>query len=167
MWKIVRDNRLIFVWQSRRDLFIGEFSKWSQIKARVPQGSILRPLLFLVYINDLIVGLTSNAKLFAEDTLLFSMVCDLTSSSQSLNGDLSKILQRTYKWKILCNPDTSKLAQKIVFYSKKKFNHSDTYFNNMPLKRKNTQQHLGLYLDAKLNFSEYINKKKENSFQRY
>ena len=38
-------------------------------------------------------------------------------------------------------------------------NHSDIYFNNMPLKRKNTQKHLGLYLDDKLNFSEYINEK--------
>ena len=96
------------------------------------------------------------------------MACDLTSSSQPINDDLSKISQWAYKWKILFNPDASKLAQKIVFYSKKrKINHSDTYFHNMPLKRKNTQQHLGLYLDAKLNFSKYINKKKENSFQRY
>ena len=38
-------------------------------------------------------------------------------------------------------------------------NHSEIYFNNMPLNRKNTQKHLGLYLDAKLNFSEHINEK--------
>ena len=38
-------------------------------------------------------------------------------------------------------------------------NHSDIYFNNMQLKRNNTQKHVGLYLDVKLNFSEHINEK--------
>ena len=38
-------------------------------------------------------------------------------------------------------------------------NHYDIYFNNIPLKRKNTRKRLGLYLDAKLNFSEHINEK--------
>ena len=62
------------------------------------------------------------------------------------------------KWKILFNPDASKQAQEVVFSRKKNpSNHNDIYFNNMPLNRKNTQKHLGLYLDAKLNFSEHIN----------
>ena len=64
-----------------------------------------------------------------------------------------------YKWKMLSNPDASRQAQKIFLYKKNSSNHSDIYFNNMPLKRKNTLKHLGLYLDAKLNFSEHINEK--------
>ena len=48
-----------------------------------------------------------------------------------------------------------------VIFSRKKnpSNHNDIYFSNMPLNRKTTQKHLGLYLDAKLNFSKHINKK--------
>ena len=48
-----------------------------------------------------------------------------------------------------------------VIFSRKKnpSNHNDIYFSNMPLNRKTTQKHLGLYLDAKLNFSEHIKKK--------
>ena len=38
-------------------------------------------------------------------------------------------------------------------------NHNGIYFSNMPLNRKNIQKHLGLYLDAKLDFSERINEK--------
>ena len=82
----------------------------------------------------------------------------------NFNEDLSKILQWRYKWKILFrkilfNTDPSKQAQEIVLsYKKNPSNHSDIYFYNMPLKRKNTQKHLGLYLDAKLHFSEHIKK---------
>ena len=83
-------------------------SNWSKIKAGVPQGSILGPLLFLVYINDLPEGLATNAKLFADDISLFSVVHDSTLSSVSLNNDLRNISPWAYQWKMIFNPDVSK-----------------------------------------------------------
>ena len=77
----------------QRVLLNGQTSKWSQFKAGVLQGSVLGPLLFLVYINDLPQGITSNVKLFAGDTLIFLVDRDSSSSSLSRNEDLSKILQ--------------------------------------------------------------------------
>ena len=50
----------------------GQFASWADVDAGVPQGSILGPLLFLIYINDLKNDLSSRAKLFADDTSLFS-----------------------------------------------------------------------------------------------
>ena len=60
------------------------------IKAGVPQGSIFRPLLFLVYINDLTENLHSNPKRFEDDTSLFSTVTDEVLSNSYLNEDLKK-----------------------------------------------------------------------------
>ena len=102
--------------------------------------SVLGPLLFLVYINDLPEGLNSNVKLFVEDTSIFSVVRDSRSSSRSLNEDLSKIIQWVYKWEMLLfEDDASKQAQEVVFSRKKNSsNHNDIYFNNMPLNRKIT-----------------------------
>ena len=44
-----------------------QVSSWANVKAGVPQGSMLGPLFFFIYINDLSKGLSSNAKLFADD----------------------------------------------------------------------------------------------------
>ena len=64
----------------QRVLLNGQMSLWKPVLAGVPQGSILGPLLFLIYINDLLDGLKSNAKLFADDTSLFTIVKDKNES---------------------------------------------------------------------------------------
>ena len=61
------------------------------MNAGVPQGLILGPLLFLVFINDLSTGLSSNSRLYADDTSLFSLVHGRNTSVNELNNDLLKI----------------------------------------------------------------------------
>ena len=66
----------------------GKTSSWRPVIAGVPQGSILGPLWFLVYINELANELKSSAKLFADDTSLFTIVKDKNESANTLNNDL-------------------------------------------------------------------------------
>ena len=66
-------------------------SSWADVKASVPQGSILGPLFFLIYINDLSENLKSTVKIFADDTSIFHIVKDPNTSAEILNHDLTRI----------------------------------------------------------------------------
>ena len=66
--------------REQRVVLNGQTSEWRKINSGVPQGSVLRPLLFLIYINDLPEGLTSLCKIFADDTSLFSKVFTINES---------------------------------------------------------------------------------------
>ena len=69
----------------------GQCSNWSSVLTGVPQGSILGPLLFLIYINDLPDDLESSVKLFADNTSLFSTVYDRIMLADQLDKDLKNI----------------------------------------------------------------------------
>ena len=113
---------LIFVlrkiWYLRWAFFRKCCLSCSDVNAGVPQGSILGPLLFLIYINDLADGLSSNAKLFADDTSLFSVVHNANTTPKELNNDFVKISRWTYQWKMNFNPDPSKQADEVIFSKK-------------------------------------------------
>ena len=67
-----------------RVVLSGQIFSWTNVGAGVPEGSILGPLLFLIYINDLSDNLSTNAKQFAGDISMFSAVHNMTASSCDL-----------------------------------------------------------------------------------
>ena len=141
----------------QRVILNGQTSSWRPVLAGAPQGSILGPLPFLVYINDLPNELKSNAKLFADDTSLFTIIKDKQESAYFPNKDQSLISKWDFNWKMLFNPDTNKPAQEVLFSRKKKTqNHPNISLNNIQVERVSHQKHQGIILDEKLNFKEHI-----------
>ena len=143
--------------RKQRVVLNGQTSSWADVNAGVPQGSILGPLLFLIYTNDLADGLSSNAKLFADDTSLFSVVHNANTTAKELNNDLVKISRWAYQWKMSFNPDPSKQAQEVIFSRKtKKEYHPPLAFNNNNVSKTNSQKHLGVVLDNRLSFEDHL-----------
>lgn len=128
---------------------IKHYSKWSEIKYGVPQGSILGPLLFLAYINDLPRSLTNQSvqfTLYADDTTALIKSKNLNY----LNICVSNTIQHINEWflnqGLALNHDKTKVLQ---------FNLRNTD-NSQNISNSNVVKFLGVHLDSKLNWSEHI-----------
>ena len=114
-------------------------------------------MLFLIYINNLTEGLTTNVKLFADDTSLFSVVHDTQTSANDLNKDLKIINNWAFRWKMNFNPDPTKQTHEVIFSCKtKEIYHPPLVFNNTNVSQSSSQKHLGVILDSKLIFDEHL-----------
>ena len=92
-------------WQTdRRQKVVvdGEASSWKSVLSGVPQGSVLGPILFLVYINDLEEGVTGKILKFADDTKLFTKTKEI-GDKQNLQDDIDKLVKWSEKWQMLFN----------------------------------------------------------------
>ena len=135
-------------------------SKFGYVKCGVPQGSVLGPLLFLLYINDII--LSSNIckfTLFADDTSLFYSHESKEEGAKILNDELSKIADWLAANKLSLNVSKSKL---LIFSNKHTFKDDDTVpsgisINGKMLKEVDHAKYLGALIDNKLNWFYQIN----------
>jgi hypothetical protein len=94
--------------RKQRVIFDGQSSDWNEIEAGVPQGSVLGPLLFLIYINDITQDLQCDSFLYADDTSLLEVVEDIDIYAERLNNDLQCINEWTRDWQVTINPDKTK-----------------------------------------------------------
>ena len=147
-----------FANRKQRTVLNGKVSKWGIITAGVPQGSILGPLLFLIYINDLTNGLKCNVKLFVDDTSIFTVVHDPSTAVDNMNHDLQLISLWALKWRMSFNPDPTKQAVEVTFSRKiSTSNYQPICFNSVPVSKVSEHKHLGIILDSKLSFTSHIN----------
>ena len=101
--------------------------------------------------------MSSNAKLFADDTSLFSVIHDSNTSALELNNDLAKINRWTFQWKMNFNPDPNKQAQEIIFSRKSKAtSHPPLVFNNNNVMQAASHKYLGIILDTRLSFEKHL-----------
>ena len=115
------------------------------IKAGVPQGSRLGPLLFIIYINDIVQDIESEIMIFADDTTLLASGSDPAETSAQLNRDLNRMSSWAENWKVTFNAPKSKY----MIFSKKYLNNSPPYISIVFfIDRVNTHKHLGAYLQS-------------------
>ena len=144
----------------QRVVLNGQISSWMEVLAGVPQGSILGPLFFFIFINDIPDQIQSNIKIFADDTSIFSIMNDSIRASAALNKDLNQISNWAFSWKMSFNPDNSKQAKEIVFSKKRSTTQlPELIFNNNIVSSTDSHKHLGMILDSKLSFNQHIKEK--------
>ena len=96
----------------------GIASAWLSIFAGVPQGSILGPIFFLIFINDIVKYIRTNIRLFADDTILYNPVDNIDQAAAELNIDLESTKSWAKIWKVDFNP----LKRKPLLITKKNQN---------------------------------------------
>ena len=131
----------------------GEKSDVLDVKAGVPQGSRLGPLLFIIYMNDIIDNIESDILIFADDTSLFAHGPDPAVTAAQLNRDLVRISEWAAKWKVKFNPGKSK---DMIFTNKCLNNSPPLILDEKYIERVNNHRHLGLHLSSSLDWSVQV-----------
>ena len=141
--------------RKQRVVIKGQCSDWGDIEAGVPQGSVLGPLLFIVYINDLADVVNCNIKLFADDTCLYVKIDDqsqVDEKTRILNSNLSNLSAWADQWLVTFNPAKTKS----MIISNKKIVYPDLVFNDTVLENVTCHKHLGLNLSNNLKWTQHI-----------
>ena len=120
----------------------------------MPQGSRLGPLLFIIFINDIVDNIESEILLFADDTTLLASGKDPAETSEILNRDLQKNSYWAQNWEVKFNPKKSK---DMIFSNKNLNNSQPLIFNDTYIERVNVHKHLGVCLTSNLDWSYKIN----------
>ena len=132
----------------------GQNSEWQLIKAGVPQGSVLGPLLFIVYINDLVNNLHCNVKLYADDTTIYIDTDNLDESTHLMNMDLQAVSEWSRTWLVTFCPNKTEY---MLITHKDRSNAPDPpVFEGELLKEVEHHKHLGVTFSNSLNWSEHI-----------
>ena len=131
----------------------GKTSSYRQIPAGVLQGSVLGPLLFLIYINDIVNDIKSTIKLFADDTSIYLSIDDVERRTLILNSDMIKINEWSKRWKVDFNP---KKTQLMTITNKRQPETRPLNFGNVILTENTEHKHLGVIIQNNFKWESHI-----------
>ena len=147
-----------FLTERRQKVVVnGQESDWEEVRSGVPQGSVLGPLLFVIFINDLpeCIDAGSSLYLFADDNKLYRKI-QSDQDCQNLQTDLTRAWEWTDKWLLTFHPDKCK------YMRIGNTNAEDGGYKldvNQQLPRIEIEKDLGVQIDDKLSFSNHISEK--------
>ena len=119
----------------------------------MPQGTVLGPLLFLLYINDLPENVKANVKLFADDCLLYKEINNI-SDGQDLQNDLKALESWEYEWQMSFNADKCFIITAGTKITKINYEYK---IHNQDLEKVPHRKYLGVTLSKDLSWKQHIN----------
>ena len=144
--------------RQQRVVVDGSFSTYSRVHSGVPQGSVLGPLLFILYTSDMWFDITNKILAYADDTSLYAHIPSPAMRldvANSLNEDLSKIQSWCLQWGMKLNPSKSK--EMLVSRSRTRFpEHPNLSINGALINQVHQLKLLGVTLDSKLTFETHL-----------
>ena len=132
-------------------------SKSRSFKAGVPQGSVISPLLFIIFINDIVDKLPSNveASLFADDLAIWASDPNITNAEEMVQNGLNEIVNWTNKWKMVIN--VGKCETTIFTKHKKELTYKPNLsMNGEQIPYNKTPKFLGITFDRELTFKSHM-----------
>ena len=145
--------------RKQRVVINGVKSSWKPIRSGVPQGSVLGPHLFLIFINDLPDNLICNPKFFADDVSLNAVMYEKNVCTNSLNDDLKRLYEWSVEWKMIFNPDPTKPAEEVIFTNRNLTLYDPVSYSGVDVMKVDYHKHLGFILDSKTSYSKHIDGK--------
>ncbi len=139
--------------RSQRVVLSGKSSSTLYTNSGVPQGSILGPLLFLIFINDIEENLVTDLYVFADDCALADQYTCLNEVETRLNRDLDIIANWARRWYVTFNHEKTVL---INFSLKKTRSHPRIFFDSVLVSHVDEHRHLGMIFTYNLNWSQHI-----------
>ena len=146
----------IFSWLTKRTQRVvikGHSSTYVHVDSGVPQGTVLGPLMFLLYINDITTNITSSIRLFADKCVLYHVIHSEQDHCH-LQQDLNYIIQWTKQWQMSLNIDECVILTCSRSTSPPEFQY---YIDNEALARTNQHLYLGVLFHSSMSFSPHIN----------
>lgn len=133
-------------------------SRMVEVESGVPQGSVIGPILFLIYINDMSEGLENEVKLFADDAKIYSRI-EHERDSESLQRDLNK-LNNVWSKDWLMNFNVEKCKRMHIGSKNQKFLYNMAATTSKEgveiLKESTEEKDLGVVIDNELKFNKHI-----------
>ena len=139
---------------TQRVVVDGEQSGWVNVQSGVPQGTVLGPLLFLLYINDLPLNINSQVRLFADDCVMYNTINN-DNDAHTLQQDLHTLTKWQDNWQLKFNPDKCYVLK--VTHTKTPKQHKYTLGSNI-LQETTSHTYLGVELSGDLKWTTHINK---------
>jgi hypothetical protein len=136
-----------------RAVINGQTPPWVPTDAGVPQGSILGPLLFLVFVNDITDNIESDIHLFADDTSLMEIIENHVESYARLNRDLTRLTTWSQRWLVTFNPNKTVFLQ--VSRKTNPAPKPNLQMNGIRIDEVRAHKHLGLTINQTLTWSDH------------